>query len=102
MRPSNNVQEPASFQMQQPEVDGDEVHRQSKFREEDGERRNAPPRPMFRIGGSVIPENNGEAKTDPASSYEHSPEADPVAQASPLNASHHADGDLEKGQSPAK
>lgn len=52
-RASNPVDEP-SFQLQEPTVDGDEVHRQSKFREVDGQRRKSPPRPIFRIGGSVI------------------------------------------------
>lgn len=52
-RVSNTADEP-SFQIQQPTVDGDEVHRQSKFRELDSRRRKSPPRPIFRIGGSVI------------------------------------------------
>lgn len=56
-RVSTNVDEP-SFQTQEPTVDGDEVHRQSKYRELDSRRRKEPSRPIFRIGGSVIHDRN--------------------------------------------
>ncbi len=102
-RVSNTVDEP-SFQLQQPTVDGDEVHRQSKFRELDSPRRKSPPRPIFRIGGSVIHDRNssdegpGPVATQKRTSPDSKTDRDDVAGASTAPVSFSTSSDPERGE----
>ncbi len=102
-RVSNTVDEP-SFQIQQPTVDGDEVHRQSEFRELDSRRRKSPPRPIFRIGGSVIHDKDSSEEgqeptaTPKRTSSDTKTDKEDVAGASTAPVSFSISSDPERGE----
>ena len=103
-RVSNALDRQEPFQVQSPVLDGDEVHRQSRFRELDSRRRNDPSRPIFRIGGSLIHEGKSddetpkEAMTKDATSLELPANPEETTGASPAAAHFHDGQDPEKGE----
>ena len=85
-------------------MDGDEVHRQSLYRELDARRRNGPSRPIFRIGGSVIRDRRTDDEAhEQVASKETTPsnskaDSDNAAAAPPTAASYNTSSDLERGE----
>jgi len=85
-------------------VDGDEVHRQSKFRELDSRRRKSPPRPIFRIGGSVIHDRDSSDEgpepvvTQKTTSPDSKPDNDDVTGGSTAPVPFSTSSDPERGE----
>ena len=101
---SNAVDRQEPFQVQSPVLDGDEVHRQSRFRELDSCRRNSPSRPIFRIGGSLIHERQSDseipnqAMTKDATSLDLPANPEEKTGAPPATTFFHGGLDPEKGE----
>ena len=85
-------------------MDGDDVHRQSLYREIDSRMGSGPLRPVFRIGGSVIRERTVEEEArEQTASKDATPssskaDTDQVASTPPAAASYETSSDLERGQ----